>query len=107
MLASVCVVCVYATRAAQPLVAVHDSELTRALETMPASGATPQETGYQWWLEDWHYFVMPESVKEMLHSDGTAFAVVSDADISAGHLLDTNGRPAYPIVISLAAEAMN
>lgn len=107
MLAAFCAVCVYSARAAQPLVAVHDSELTRALETAPATGATPQETGYQWWLEDWHYFVMPESVKEMLHSDGTAFAVVSDADISAGRLLDTNGQPAYPIVISLAAEAMN
>ena len=60
----------------QPIVAIHDSELTRALETMPASGATPTgsgTTGYQWWPTDWHYFVMPESVKEALRSDGTAF----------------------------------
>ena len=36
--------------------------LTRALETIPASGATPTGTvtsGYQWWATDWHYFVMP------------------------------------------------
>jgi len=32
--------------------------------------------------------------------------VVSDADISAGDLLDSNGRPKYPILISLAAEAV-
>jgi hypothetical protein len=37
---------------------------------------------------------MPDSVKETLRSDGTAFNVVGDADINAGALLDTNGRPA-------------
>src|SRR5262245_56219937 len=70
----------------QPVVAIHDSELTRALESMPASGATPTgagTTGNQWWPTDWHYFVMPESMKEALRSDGTPFAVVSDANITA------------------------
>ncbi|HWH70944.1 MAG TPA: hypothetical protein VNT26_16260, partial [Candidatus Sulfotelmatobacter sp.] len=88
--------------------AIHDSELTRALESVRASGSTPSgpgTTGFEWWPTDWHYFVMPESVKEALRSDGTAFTVVSDASISAGLLL-SNGRPLYPIVISLAAEAM-
>jgi hypothetical protein len=92
----------------QPLVAIHDSELTRALESMPASGATPTgsgTTGYQWWPTDWHYFVMPESVKEALLSDGTAFTAVGDANITAGLLL-TNGLPRYPILISLACEAI-
>ncbi|HWX19240.1 MAG TPA: hypothetical protein VN578_04945, partial [Candidatus Binatia bacterium] len=92
----------------QPLVAIHDSELTRALEVMPATGATPKgagTTGFQWWPTDWHYFVMPEALKEGLHSDGTAFTVVSDSNISAGALL-TNGLPKYPIVISLASEAI-
>ena len=92
----------------QPLVAIHDSELTRALETMPASGATPAgtgATGFQWWPTDWHYFVMPESVKEALRSDGTAFTVVGDTNISAGALV-SNGVPRYPIVISLACEAI-
>jgi hypothetical protein len=32
--------------------------------------------------------------------------ILSDADISAGRLLDTNGQPKYPIFISLAAEAI-
>ncbi len=93
---------------AQPVVAVHDSELTRALETMPASGATPTgagTSGRQWWPTNWHYFVMPDSVKETLRSDGTSFAVVSDADIVAGRLVDSNGLPNYPILISLASEA--
>src|SRR6185437_6131162 len=45
-------------------------------------------------------------VKEALRSDGTAFTVVSDANISAGLLL-TNGQPKYPIVISLASEAIS
>src|SRR5215472_19212111 len=88
-----------------PMVAVHDSELTRALETMPAVPPTPMTTSNQWWATAWHYFVMPDSVKEALRSDGTAFTVVGDSNISAGALLTTSGQPAYPIVISLASEA--
>ncbi len=93
----------------QPLVAIHDSELTRALESQTATGSTPVgtgATGYQWWTPDWHYFVMPESMEEALRSDGTAFTVVGDSNITAGALL-TNGVPAYPIVITLASEAMS
>jgi hypothetical protein len=92
----------------QPLVAIHDSELTRALESMPASGATPTgpgTTGNQWWPTDWHYFVMPEAMKEALRSDGTAFTVVGDSNILAGALV-TNGAPKFPILISLASEAI-
>jgi hypothetical protein len=92
----------------QPMVAIHDSELTRALESIPASGATPTgpgTTGNQWWPTDWHYFVMPEAMKEALRSDGTAFTVVGDSNITAGILL-TNGAPKFPIVISLASEAI-
>ena len=97
-------------RGAQPMVAIHDSELTRMLETIPASGATPTgsgTTGYQWWPSQWHYFVMPDAVKQAMVSDGTAFTVVSDANINAGNLLDVNGSPVYPIVISLASEAIS
>src|SRR5882757_6551822 len=75
---------------------------------MPASGATPTgpgTTGNQWWPTDWHYFVMPESMKEALRSDGTAFTVVGDSNITAGLLLP-DGTPQYPIVISLASEAI-
>jgi hypothetical protein len=92
----------------QPLVAIHDSELTRALEFTPAVGATPTgpgTTGNQWWPTDWHYFVMPEAMKEALRSDGTAFTVVGDSNITAGVLL-TNGAPRFPILISLASEAI-
>ena len=92
----------------QPIVAVHDSELTRALASMTASNGTPSgstTTGSQWWLTNWNYFVMPTSVEEALHSDGTAFAVVGDSNIISGALL-SNGVPLYPIVISLASEAM-
>jgi hypothetical protein len=93
----------------QPLVAIHDSELTRALESAPASGATPTgpgTTGKQWWPTDWHYFVLPEGMKEALRSDGTAFTVVGDSNITAGVLLTTNGAPQYPILVSLASEAI-
>ncbi len=92
----------------QPIVAIHDSELTRALESMPATNGTPTGLGTttnQWWTTNWHYFVMPESAKEALRSDGTPFTVVSDANITANSLL-SNGLPKYPIVISLASEAM-
>ncbi len=94
---------------AQPIVAIHDSELTRALETMPASGGTPTgggTTGNQWWITQWHYFVMPDSVKEMLRSDGTTFTVVGDSNIVSGVLTNVDGSPKYPILISLASEAI-
>ena len=94
----------------QPVVAIHDSEFTRALETMPASGATPNGTGTtsnQWWITQWHYFVMPDSVKEALRSDGTAFTVIGDSNIMAGVLTNADGSPKYPILISLGAEAMD
>src|SRR5947209_19962258 len=48
---------------------------------------------------------MPETVKEALRSDGTAFTVIGDSNIISGQLL-TNGQPKYPIVISLASEAI-
>ena len=95
-----------------PVVAVHVSELTQALETIPASSTIPPAptgsgtTGFQWWPASWHYFVMYESLKEALRSDGTPFVEVTDADISAGRLLNADGTPRYPIVISLASEAI-
>src|SRR5882672_3902552 len=69
--------------------------------TLTGGGAT----GYQWWPTDWHYFVMPESMQEALRSDGTALTVIGDSNITAGLLLP-NGLPKYPIVISLASEAI-
>jgi hypothetical protein len=109
--ATVCLACVAPAvlgQGMQPCVAIHDSELTRALESMPAVAPTPSgpgTTGNQWWTTNWHYFVMPESMKEALRSDGTAFTVVGDSNITAGALL-VNGQPRYPIMISLAAEAI-
>ena len=70
-------------------VAILDSQLTRN----------------HWSSTNWNYFVMPESVKEALRSDGTPFTVVGDTTIAKGLLL-TNGEPRYPILISLAAEAI-
>src|SRR5947209_8639547 len=57
----------------QPLVAIHDSELTRALDSSnsPAVFPTPTNagtTGLQWWINDWHYFVMPEAAREAMRS---------------------------------------
>ena len=92
----------------QPLVAIHYSELTQAMETQAASNGTPTGSGYtgnQWWNPDWHYFVAPESLKEALRSDGTPFAVLGDSNITAGALL-SNGVPVYPILFSLSSEAM-
>src|SRR2546423_7848664 len=93
--------------AQQPVVAIHVSELTQSFETSVATAGTPtgpETTGKQWWTPWWHYFVMSETLKEALRSDGTPFVVVSDADITAGNLLTTSGTPKYPIVISLASE---
>ena len=103
--------CLFSTaHATLPMVAIHDSELTRALETMPAGITTPTgagTTGNEWWPSNWHYFVMPESAEEALRSDGTPFQVVGDTNIIAGQLLNSNGLPQYPIVISLASEAIS
>ena len=93
----------------EPVVAVHVSELTQALEKIPAKSPTPVgtgTTGYEWWHAEWHYFVMAESLKEALRSDGTPFIEVSDADIKTGRLLHPDGSPRYPILISLASEAV-
>ncbi len=94
----------------QPLVAIHDSELTRILDStnspaVPPVPNGPGTTGRQWWPTNWPYFLLPESLQEALRADGTAFTVVSDADIANNALL-TNGKPRFPIVISLAAEAV-
>jgi len=93
----------------QPVVAIHVSENTQALETMPAVPPTPTyagTTGYEWWPAEWHYFVMYESLIEAFLSDGTPYVEVSDADIAAGMLLYPDGSPRYPIMISLASEAI-
>ena len=94
----------------EPLVAIHVSERTQALETMPASPPTPigpDFTGFEWWYATWRYFVAYESLKEALRSDGTPFVEVSDNDIETGMLRWPDGSPRYPIVISLAAEAVH
>ena len=71
-------------------VAIHDSGWTRA-------------TGLS--TTNWNYFVMVESVKEALRSDGTPFVVVGDTGIKNGLLL-AGSAPRFPILISLAAEAI-
>jgi hypothetical protein len=82
----------------EPKVAIHVSENTAALDASD-----------QWWGSppSWHYFVMYESLEEALRSDGIPFVEVSDADIAGGNLLNLDGSPKYPIVISLAAEAID
>ena len=92
-----------------PKVAIHVSELTQNLEALPATPPTPtggDTSGMQWWYTSWHYFVMHESLKEALSSDGTPFVEVSDGAIGTGGLLE-GGSPKYPIVISLASEAVD
>ena len=57
----------------QPLVAIHYSELTEAMQTEVASNGYPTAsqggTGYQWWPTNWNYFVMPETLEQAFHSD--------------------------------------
>ena len=94
----------------QPVVAIHVSELTQNLEELPAVAPTPTgtgTTGYQWWYTTWRYFVAHTSLQEALTSDGTPYVLISDSDIMAGKLRNSDGTPRYPILISLAAEAIN
>ena len=93
----------------EPVVAIHVSEVTQNLETLTATPPTPTgsgTSGKEWCYTSWHYFVAHESLKEALRSDGTPFVEVSDADIAAGDLLYPDGSPRYPILISLASEAV-
>ncbi len=78
-----------------PAVAILASEYTQALDT----GGS--------WYTSWHYFVLHNSLEEALRSDGTKFVVLTDADIEAGALLMAGGTPRYPILISLASEAVS
>ena len=92
-----------------PVVAIHVSENTAALETRTATAPTPTgtgTTGKEWWITSWRYFVAYQSLEEALKADGTPYVEVSDSDIATGKLLTTDGVPRYPIVISLAAEAI-
>src|SRR5439155_21207493 len=81
-LAAFCIAfCIGKVYAQAPLVAIHDSELTRALETIPASPPTPTgggASGYQCGPPDCHYFVMPQSMQEALRQDGPAFTFTGD-----------------------------
>jgi hypothetical protein len=83
---------IYPPRPAGMAVAIHDSGWTRF------NGLSS--------TTNWNYFVLPESVKEALRSDGTPFVVVGDGDIANGALLTTNGLPTYPILICLVAEVI-
>jgi hypothetical protein len=80
------------TTAALPYVAIHISETTQ--------GVTLSQT-------NWPYFTEYNALQEALRSDGTPFVNVSDANIAAGGLLNPDGSPHYPIVISLASEAVS
>jgi len=82
-----------------PVVAIHVSEYTQALETMPATAPTPTGTGwsgYEWYYTSWHYSVAYDSLKEALSSAGIPFVVVTDANIAAGNLSARTDRPAIP-----------
>ncbi len=84
---------VQAASATQPRVAIHVSGYTQALD--PGS-----------WYTSWHYFVMHDSLEEVLRSDGTPFVLLTDTQIEAGELMDGT-TPRYPILFSLASEAIS
>jgi hypothetical protein len=97
------------TDPASPVVAIHVSEQTAALETRTATAPTPTgagTTGNEWWMTSWRYFVAYQSLEEALKADGTPYVEVSDSDIATGKLLTAEGLARYPIVFSLAAEAI-
>jgi hypothetical protein len=83
---------IYEPRPSGMAVAILDSGWTKL--NGPSSGT------------NWNYFVMPESVKEALRSDGTPWTVVSDLDVATGVLTNADGTPKYPILIALAAESI-
>ena len=72
-------------------------------------GADAGGFGYDWQGVVDHVLALLRGVsesEEALKADGTPFVEVSDAEIAAGELLTTGVKPRFPIVISLAAEAV-
>lgn len=77
--------------ATSSVVAIHVSENTRA----------------QWTYDVWKHEHTHRFLEEAFQSDGTQYVLVSDAMIAGGALLDVAGNPYYPILISLAQEAVS
>jgi hypothetical protein len=76
--------------AASPIVAVHASE----------------NTAVHWTNPYWKSFHPNRFLEESFITDGTPYVELSDAQITAGGLL-SNGVPRYPILFSLATEAIS
>jgi hypothetical protein len=87
-------------------VAIHDSSRSRINDTNPNANGRWLPSDPATLVPLFRYFVMPESVKEALRSDGTPFVVLDDADLLT-KLLMPNGAPRYPILVSLAAESLS
>ena len=58
------------------------------------------------WYTSWHYFILHDSLEEALRSrNKTTFVIMTNLKFQAGELMD-GSSPRYPIVISLASEAV-
>ncbi len=88
-----------------PLVAVHVSEYTKALNGTVQSPA-PSSDVRGMYYDSFSHELAYTMLEEALRSDGTPFVELSDADIENGALL-REGVPAYPIVFSLMAESVS
>ena len=93
------------TSPTRPVVAVHVSEYTRALNGAPQSPAPSSDTRGMYY-DSFSHAQVYSMLEEALRGDGTPFVEVTDADIENGALL-VGGVPAYPIVFSLMAEAVS
>jgi hypothetical protein len=63
-------------------------------------------TSQFWTYTNWKWFHPAQFLEESLQADGIPFVEISDADITAGRLMN-GGVPRYPIMFSLAAEAIS
>lgn len=88
-----------------PIVAVHVSEYTSALHGQPGQPA-PASDVMGWYYDSFMHFQAYTLLEESLRADGTPFVEVTDADIEAGALI-ADGKPKYPILFSLMAEAIS
>jgi hypothetical protein len=87
------------------------SEEVTGAATLSSSGKVAlhvsEHTLANWRYSSWARWQIDGFVSGALASDGTAFAVVTDAQIEAGQLLTGGGGLRYPIVISLANESVS
>jgi len=102
-----CVVLLIGAALGPGLIAVNRANANSAAEIPPVAIHVSEATAAHWNKlggphADWKYWHTWGFLMEAFHGDGTRYIRITDADVQQGKLLQ-DGRPAFPIVFSLAS----